>query len=351
MAVETDYKVSTVTTTGHTANYDLPLWEGEDYTSWMTQVNDAMNKIDTGIYEAKEATHSVVAIAENAEKLAQETKNESAESAKIVQGYEDRLTAVEGTTAEHTTDLTNLQTRVDKQDTEIHSLKSADEKILTDIGTIQNNLVLVGQNTNANTESIKTNTTEISSLQNVQESMLTDIENLGEQQKALGSIYGKNTIVLLQVNDLINSIDSTCTLQIGGFVVYLYPNGIAQLHMQVANGRSHLIVRRNSTGTTQTLQFNLATYITEIKNKISDTLGKNITLVKLFTEHACVPISNGSASGITPSKGLLKYQFNGNMLLLNLYNMVTGGNEFIDVQLNADYQFDLVDFLFHIEEV
>lgn len=45
-------KVSTVTTSNSTPNYDLPIWEGEDVTSWMGQLNDAMEKIDSGIHEA-----------------------------------------------------------------------------------------------------------------------------------------------------------------------------------------------------------------------------------------------------------------------------------------------------------
>lgn len=137
MAVENGFKESTVTTTYHTVNYDLPLWAGDDATSWLTQVNDAMNKIDSGIYEAKQSSHEVVTIAENAQKLAEETKAESDASAKIVEGYESRLNTVEDTTAEHTTDLTNLSRRVDTQDTEIHSIKEVERTILTDIGTLK----------------------------------------------------------------------------------------------------------------------------------------------------------------------------------------------------------------------
>lgn len=137
MAVENEFKESTVTTTNHTVNYDLPLWAGDDATSWLTQVNDAMNKIDSGIYDAKQSSHEVVTIAENAQKLAEETKAESDASAKIVEGYEGRLKAVEDTTAEHTTDLTNLSQRVDTQDTEIHSIKEVEQTILTDMGTLK----------------------------------------------------------------------------------------------------------------------------------------------------------------------------------------------------------------------
>ena len=51
MAVNQDFKKSTVSTTNHTQNYDLPLWTGEDTTSWLTQMNDAMNKIDDGMWK------------------------------------------------------------------------------------------------------------------------------------------------------------------------------------------------------------------------------------------------------------------------------------------------------------
>lgn len=116
MAVNQDFKKSTVSTTNHTQNYDLPLWTGEDTTSWLTQMNDAMNKIDDGMVDAKSKALEVVGIAADAKKLADETKAESAASAKIVAGYNDRLTAAEEKIVEHTQDITNLNTRSDQFD-------------------------------------------------------------------------------------------------------------------------------------------------------------------------------------------------------------------------------------------
>lgn len=136
MAVNTPYKDSTVTTTNHTANYDLPLWTGEDTTSWLTQMNDAMNKIDDGMVDAKSKALEVVGIAADAKKLADETKAESAESAKIVAGYNDRLTAAEEKIVEHTQDITNLNTRSGQFDVELHSVKEVQKKTTADLATL-----------------------------------------------------------------------------------------------------------------------------------------------------------------------------------------------------------------------
>lgn len=136
MAVNTPYKDSTVTTTNHTANYDLPLWTGEDTTSWLTQMNDAMNKIDDGMVDAKSKALEVVGIAADAKKLADETKAESAASAKIVAGYNDRLTAAEEKIVEHTQDITNLNTRSDQFDVELHSVQEVQKKTTADLATL-----------------------------------------------------------------------------------------------------------------------------------------------------------------------------------------------------------------------
>lgn len=136
MAVNTPYKKSTATTTNHTANYDLPLWTGEDTTSWLTQMNDAMNKIDDGMVDAKSKALEVVGIAADAKKLADETKAESAASAKIVAGYNDRLTAAEEKIVEHTQDITNLNTRSDQFDVELHSVHEVQKKTTADLATL-----------------------------------------------------------------------------------------------------------------------------------------------------------------------------------------------------------------------
>lgn len=136
MAIEQKYKESTVSTSDHTANYDLPLWESGDKTSWLEQVNDAMNKIDDAILDAKSEALKVVGIAADAKKLADETKAESEESANTVKGYDDRLKAVEGKTDEHTNDITELNERASQANLEIHALKSTTAKTTEDVATV-----------------------------------------------------------------------------------------------------------------------------------------------------------------------------------------------------------------------
>lgn len=136
MAINQNFRESTVSTSNHTQNYDLPLWTEGDKTSWLTQVNDAMNKIDSGMVDAKSKALEVVGIAAAAKKLADETSAESKASAEIVAGYNDRLTAVETTSVEHTNDITALNTRCDQMDVEIHSVKETQKKTTEDLGTL-----------------------------------------------------------------------------------------------------------------------------------------------------------------------------------------------------------------------
>lgn len=44
---------STTATSQSTVNYDLPLWSGGDITTWQGNLNDAMDKIDTALFENK----------------------------------------------------------------------------------------------------------------------------------------------------------------------------------------------------------------------------------------------------------------------------------------------------------
>lgn len=156
MAVNQNFKESTVSTSNHTQNYDLPLWTEGDKTSWLTQVNDAMNKIDSGMVDAKSKALEVVGIAADAKKLAEETSAESEESAKIVAGYNDRLTAVEATSVEHTNDITALNTRCDQMDVEIHSVKETQKKTTEDLGTLADQVKHNKEDADATKNSVST---------------------------------------------------------------------------------------------------------------------------------------------------------------------------------------------------
>lgn len=339
MAVENEFKESTVTTSNHTVNYDLPLWEGDDVTSWLTQVNDAMNKIDTGIYDAKQSSHEVVTIAENAQKLAEETKAESDASAKIVEGYEDRLKTVEDTTAEHTADLTNLSQRVDTQDAEIHSLKEVEKTILTDVGTLKNSVA-------QNTTDLETDKASIQNLQSGQESLTSDVEELQNEIVSVGRVMKLLGNASAPSSGGITSTDSTGSLTFSGLHAYIFGNGIVRVNII---GELH--ITRNNAGTTNTLIFDLVTLFAVIYNKMKE-LYENQNLqwsnpaLKPFLVY-CNNTSGGSGS-IQATKGEFITQLGTDYkLYFTPSNMLTSNGTYVHGwQLGATYKTMIPDIDF-----
>jgi len=212
MAVNTPYKKSTATTTNHTANYDLPLWAGEDTTSWLTQMNDAMNKIDDGMVDAKSKALEVVGIAADAKKLADETKAESAASAKIVASYNDRLTAAEEKIVEHTQDITNLNTRSDQFDVELHSVQEVQKKTTADLATLAAKVDTNKSDTDAkiaaNTEAIARTDANVATLSGKVTALETEV---GEVSSATQT----NTNAISTINTTIDAIKAKNTEQDG----------------------------------------------------------------------------------------------------------------------------------------
>lgn len=212
MAVNTPYKKSTATTTNHTANYDLPLWTGEDTTSWLTQMNDAMNKIDDGMVDAKSKALEVVGIAADAKKLADETKAESAASAKIVAAYNDRLTAAEEKIVEHTKDITNLNTRSDQFDVELHSVQEVQKKTTADLATlaakVDTNKSDADAKIAANTEAIARTDANVATLSGKVTALETEV---GEVSSATQT----NTNAISAINTTIDGIKAKDTEQDG----------------------------------------------------------------------------------------------------------------------------------------
>lgn len=212
MAVNQDFKKSTVSTTNHTQNYDLPLWAGEDTTNWLTQMNDAMNKIDDGMVDAKSKALEVVGIAADAKKLAEETKAESAESAKIVAGYNDRLTAAEEKIVEHTQDITNLNTRSDQFDVELHSVQEVQKKTTADLATlaakVDSNKSDADAKITANTEAIAKIDANVATVSGKVTALETEV---GE----VSSTIQTNTNAISAINTTIEGIKAKDTEQDG----------------------------------------------------------------------------------------------------------------------------------------
>lgn len=340
MAVNTPYKDSTVTTTNHTANYDLPLWTGEDTTSWLTQMNDAMNKIDDGMVDAKSKALEVVGIAADAKKLADETKAESAASAKIVAGYNDRLTAAEEKIVEHTQDITNLNTRSDQFDVELHSVQEVQKKTTADLATLAAKVDANKSDADANTEAIartdanvatvsgkvtaletevgevssatQTNTNAISAINTTIESIkakdseqdgkiatnTTEINSLDNRVTALedGSKTTK-TVLMYEKSDALSSVtDSNGKMQFTGCTLeaYLYSDGTCDFLL--SSGDTYPLVTDTTFDGIVGL-FDLSNGVTEIMNKFKTTY-PNISILRPILQHSYPVIFYDS--GVTP---------------------------------------------------
>jgi hypothetical protein len=212
MAVNQDFKKSTVSTSNHTQNYDLPLWAGEDTTSWLTQMNDAMNKIDDGMVDAKSKALEVVGIAADAKKLAEETKAESAASAKIVAGYNDRLTAAEEKIVEHTQDITNLNTRSDQFDVELHSVQEVQKKTTADLATLA---AKVDANKSDADAKISANTAAIAKTDENVATVTGKVTALETEVGEVSSATQTNTNAISAINTTIEAIKAKNTEQDG----------------------------------------------------------------------------------------------------------------------------------------
>lgn len=342
MAVNQDFKKSTVSTTNHTQNYDLPLWTGEDTTSWLTQMNDAMNKIDDGMVDAKSKALEVVGIAADAKKLADETKAESAASAKIVAGYNDRLTAAEEKIVEHTQDITNLNTRSDQFDVELHSVQEVQKKTTADLATLAAKVDANKSDADANTEAIartdanvatvsgkvtaletevgevssatQTNTNAISAINTTIESIKakdteqdgkiatnnTEINSLDSRVTALedGSKTTK-TVLMYAKSDALSSVtDSNGKMQFTGckLEAYLYSDGTCDF--MLSSGDTYPLATDTTFDGSVGL-FDLSNGVTEIMNKFKATY-PNISILRPILQHSYPVIFRDSDSGKLP---------------------------------------------------
>lgn len=222
MAINQNFRQSTVSTTNHTQNYDLPLWTEGDKTSWLTQVNDAMNKIDSGMVDAKSKALEVVGIAADAKKLAEETSAESKESAEIVAGYNNRLTAVEATSVEHTNDITALNTRCDQMDVEIHSLKETQKKTTEDLGTLADQVKHNKEDADATKQSVSVlngNVVELTGrvttceddIEALKVTTATNTRNIAQAEENVATVSGKVTALETEMGELSTATQSNTT--------------------------------------------------------------------------------------------------------------------------------------------
>lgn len=138
--IKRDLKERTTTTASATVNYDLPQWNGEDVTSWMTNLNDAFNKIDSAMWANHTAMAGYDKIASDLQKLADGIKVDNAEireALRIVQqGMADQLTQLN----QAKTDITNANLAISQLQTEDNALSAMIEDLQDDVGMLGGNL-------------------------------------------------------------------------------------------------------------------------------------------------------------------------------------------------------------------
>lgn len=135
MAIEKK-ATSTVATTNHTLNYDLPLWEGGDITSWIGNLNDAFNKIDSGIYAAQQTANSLKELGDNLQNLFDDTSAENAEIKNTLQQINANIDTLAIKTDSLREQLTEVNGSIVQDGIEIQSINAKLESIEDDIGKI-----------------------------------------------------------------------------------------------------------------------------------------------------------------------------------------------------------------------
>lgn len=130
--------VSTTTTARHTVNYDLPQWNGEDVTSWLVNLNDAFNKIDSAMWENHTAMAGYDKIASDLQKLADDLRvdnREIRESLDIIQrGMADQLTQLN----QAKQDIANANIAITQLQQEDNALSAMVEDLQDDVGMMMN---------------------------------------------------------------------------------------------------------------------------------------------------------------------------------------------------------------------
>lgn len=305
MAINQNFRQSTVSTTNHTQNYDLPLWTEGDKTSWLTQVNDAMNKIDSGMVDAKSKALEVVGIAAAAKKLADETSAESKASAEIVAAYNDRLTAVETTSVEHTNDITALNTRCDQMDVEIHSVKETQKKTTEDLGTLADQVKHNKEDADATKQSVSVLNGNVVELTGRVTTCEDDIESIKSKDTTQDGQIATNTTDINSLDGRVTALENAGSGAIRAIVRnglsmpsgYRLGNNIVVITQDAVYLKALISWSANSTaGQKLSLDFNLsgAAY-----NKMVELLGEDFTLWGPNTtiyDDATRPTRYGSAS-------------------------------------------------------
>lgn len=124
---------STVATSQHTVNYDLPLWNGTDITSWQGNLNDAFNKIDTAMFENKTAMLGYQAIAD-------ELENTNSSTVELVEQVNQQLTDINAKYDEVKAGLEAANQQITEANQAILTLQQEDESVKVQMDSMQDDI-------------------------------------------------------------------------------------------------------------------------------------------------------------------------------------------------------------------
>lgn len=115
-----------------TINYQLPLWESKDITSWLTQLNEAMCKIDLALHGLAlrtqpigEQPEDVVADIEKLNKEYTDLKKEFTELKTVVDSNSSAVTTLQTQQTTTTTNVNTLLTNTANLDVRVTAIEAA----------------------------------------------------------------------------------------------------------------------------------------------------------------------------------------------------------------------------------
>lgn len=125
-----------------TTNYGLPLWRAETVTSWLSQMNNAMNIIDN-VMHALALRTSVTGepsqeLIDSVSKLETEMQSVSASLVRL-SNLAEQVTNLQTQSATNTQDIQTLMLNYTNLDTRMSTAESAIQQLRTEIEKLQNN--------------------------------------------------------------------------------------------------------------------------------------------------------------------------------------------------------------------
>lgn len=135
---ERNLKERTATTTNSTVNYDLPQWNGEDVTNWMTNLNDAFNKIDSAMWENHTAMAGYDKIASDLQKLVDDLRVDNSEIRETLGSIQIGMGEQLAQLNQAKQDITNANIAITQLQQEDNALSAMVEDLRDDIGMMMN---------------------------------------------------------------------------------------------------------------------------------------------------------------------------------------------------------------------